>query len=123
MKCPRPESNQRTRFRKPLLYPLSYGGSTPERSAAAARLGSGAKADEPVSVSRMVGEFRVRLIDTAGGVIGIVAWGSETISEGDSVQLPDGRDVEVLEVYDDESAKKAASRRQSSWMTSRPGTR
>jgi hypothetical protein len=25
-KCPRPESNQRTRFRKPLLYPLSYGG-------------------------------------------------------------------------------------------------
>ena len=24
--CPRPESNQRTRFRKPLLYPLSYGG-------------------------------------------------------------------------------------------------
>src|SRR5205085_1269261 len=26
--CPRPESNQRTRFRKPLLYPLSYGGGT-----------------------------------------------------------------------------------------------
>src|SRR5688500_15826081 len=25
-RCPRPESNQRTRFRKPLLYPLSYGG-------------------------------------------------------------------------------------------------
>jgi hypothetical protein len=24
--CPRPELNQRTRFRKPLLYPLSYGG-------------------------------------------------------------------------------------------------
>ena len=50
----------------------------------------------------MVGEFRVRLIDTAGGVIGIVAWGSETINEGDSVRLPDGCDVEVLEVYDDE---------------------
>jgi hypothetical protein len=27
LRCPRPESNQRTRFRKPLLYPLSYGGS------------------------------------------------------------------------------------------------
>jgi hypothetical protein len=27
--CPRPESNQRTRFRKPLLYPLSYGGDAP----------------------------------------------------------------------------------------------
>jgi hypothetical protein len=26
-RCPRPESNQRTRFRKPLLYPLSYGGA------------------------------------------------------------------------------------------------
>ena len=24
--CPRQESNLRTRFRKPLLYPLSYGG-------------------------------------------------------------------------------------------------
>ena len=26
-KCPRHESNMRTRFRKPLLYPLSYGGA------------------------------------------------------------------------------------------------
>jgi hypothetical protein len=28
-RCPRQESNLRTRFRKPLLYPLSYGGSRP----------------------------------------------------------------------------------------------
>ncbi len=28
-KCPRQESNLRTRFRKPLLYPLSYGGGKP----------------------------------------------------------------------------------------------
>jgi hypothetical protein len=28
--CPRPESNQGTRFRKPLLYPLSYGGPAAE---------------------------------------------------------------------------------------------
>jgi hypothetical protein len=48
------------------------------------------------------GGYRVRLIDTAGGVIGIVAWASETIAEGDVVHLPDGRPVEVLEVYDDE---------------------
>ena len=27
-RCPRHESNMRTRFRKPLLYPLSYGGRT-----------------------------------------------------------------------------------------------
>ncbi len=27
-KCPREDSNLRTRFRKPLLYPLSYGGTT-----------------------------------------------------------------------------------------------
>jgi hypothetical protein len=26
VECPRQESNLRTRFRKPLLYPLSYGG-------------------------------------------------------------------------------------------------
>jgi hypothetical protein len=25
--CPRAGSNGRTRFRKPLLYPLSYGGA------------------------------------------------------------------------------------------------
>jgi hypothetical protein len=30
-KCPRQESNLRTRFRKPLLYPLSYGGGTGSR--------------------------------------------------------------------------------------------
>jgi hypothetical protein len=29
--CPRQESNLGTRFRKPLLYPLSYGGATGAR--------------------------------------------------------------------------------------------
>ena len=29
--CPRQESNLRTRFRKPLLYPLSYGGAPTAR--------------------------------------------------------------------------------------------
>ena len=50
----------------------------------------------------MASGFRVRLIDTAGSVIGIVGWASETISEGEMVRLPDGRAVEVLEVYGDE---------------------
>ena len=50
----------------------------------------------------MANGFRVRLIDTAGSVIGIVGWPSETIGEGEMVRLPDGRAVEVLEVYDDE---------------------
>ncbi len=50
----------------------------------------------------MANEFRVRLIDTAGSVIGIVGWLSETITEGEMVRLPDGRAVEVLEMYDDE---------------------
>jgi hypothetical protein len=53
-------------------------------------------------VLQMVSGFRLRLIDTAGGVIGIVSWDSETVSEGDTVLLPDGRPVEVIEVYDDE---------------------
>ena len=55
-----------------------------------------------VMVSRVVSGFRLRLIDTAGSVIGIVSWGSETVTEGDTVLLPDGRPVEVIEVYDDE---------------------
>jgi hypothetical protein len=50
----------------------------------------------------MASGLRVRLIDTAGSVIGIVSWTSETISEGEMVRLPDGRAAEILEVYDDE---------------------
>ena len=50
----------------------------------------------------MASGFRLRLIDMAGGVIGIVSWDSENVSEGDIVLLPDGRPVEVIEVYDDE---------------------
>jgi len=53
-------------------------------------------------VLQMVSGFRLRLIDAAGGVIGIVSWASETVTEGDTVLLPDGRPVEVIEVYDDE---------------------
>ena len=33
--CPRQDSNLRTWFRKPLLYPLSYGGNVPTPSAPA----------------------------------------------------------------------------------------
>ena len=32
--CPRADSNCRTRFRKPMLYPLSYGSGTSARSSA-----------------------------------------------------------------------------------------
>jgi hypothetical protein len=53
-------------------------------------------------VFHMASGFRIRLIDTAGSEIGIVSWSSETITEGDMVRLPDGREVEVLDVYDDE---------------------
>ena len=43
-----------------------------------------------------------RLIDMAGGEIGIVTDERATIGEGESVALPDGTNVEVVEVYDDE---------------------
>jgi hypothetical protein len=73
-------------------------------------------------VFHMVSGFRVRLIDTAGSVIGIVSWGSETISEGDMVHLPDGRAVGV---YDDEFGQEGAFRPRWPWMTGRrlPRTR
>ena len=44
----------------------------------------------------------MRLIDTAGSVIGVVGWASERISDGEMVRLPGGRAVEVLDVCDDE---------------------
>lgn len=45
---------------------------------------------------------RFRLIDMAGGEIGIVTEERDSINDGDKVALPDGRLVEVVEVYDDE---------------------
>ena len=45
---------------------------------------------------------RFRLIDTAGSEIGIVRSDAATVGVGDTVQMPDGRPVEVVDVYDDE---------------------
>ena len=48
---------------------------------------------------------RFRLIDMAGGEIGIVADDRDAIPDGESVALPDGRKVDVVEVYDDEDGQ------------------
>ena len=45
---------------------------------------------------------RFRLIDMAGGEIGIVEDERAAIDVGESVALPDGPDVDVVDVYDDE---------------------
>jgi hypothetical protein len=52
-----------------------------------------------------VSGFRFRLIDTAGSELAIVSYGVPNVSEGDTVHLPDGRGVVVLEVYDDEDGQ------------------
>lgn len=46
--------------------------------------------------------FRYRLIDTAGGEIGIVTYTTPRVAIGDTVYLPDGKPAEVVEVYDEE---------------------
>jgi len=43
-----------------------------------------------------------RLIDMAGSELGIVEDTRETIDIGETVALPDGRQVSVVDVYDDE---------------------
>lgn len=48
---------------------------------------------------------RFRLIDMAGGEIGIVTDERDSIGDGDVVALPDGTEVEVVEVYDDEDGR------------------
>jgi hypothetical protein len=53
----------------------------------------------------MVSGPRIRLIDTAGSELGIVDWAAESVSEGDNVQLPDGRAAQIIEVYDDEAGQ------------------
>jgi hypothetical protein len=45
---------------------------------------------------------RYRLIDTAGGEIGIVEDAREQVGEDETIALPDGGGGVVLEVYDDE---------------------
>jgi len=47
-------------------------------------------------------ELLYRLLDTAGSEIGLISWAEEEVGIGDTVRLPDGRDAEVLDVYDDE---------------------
>jgi hypothetical protein len=49
--------------------------------------------------------FRYRLIDTAGGEIGIITDSRPLIQVGDGVQLPDGSTGSVVDVYDDEDGK------------------
>ena len=50
-------------------------------------------------------DFQYRLIDTAGGVIGIVTFDRADIGEGDTVALPGGAEGTVVEVYDDETGQ------------------
>jgi hypothetical protein len=49
--------------------------------------------------------FRYRLIDTAGGEIGIITDSRPLIQLGESVQLPDGSTGTVVDIYDDEHGK------------------
>jgi hypothetical protein len=49
--------------------------------------------------------FRYRLIDTAGGEIGIIQDSRPRIQLGEHVQLPDGSTGTVVEIYDDEDGK------------------
>ena len=46
--------------------------------------------------------FRYRLIDTAGGEIGIIDDSRPLIQLGERVQLPDGATGTVVDIYDDE---------------------
>ena len=49
--------------------------------------------------------FRYRLIDTAGGEIGIIDDSRPRIEVGERVQLPDGSTGVVVDIYDDEDGK------------------
>lgn len=46
--------------------------------------------------------FRYRLLDTAGSELAVVPYAVPRVREGETVHLPAGRGVTVLEVYDDE---------------------
>ena len=58
----------------------------------------------------VVGTFSYRLIDTAGGEIGIVADPRPVVAEAEEVVLPDGSHAVVIEVYDDEAGMEGGVR-------------
>src|SRR5207247_3740270 len=57
---------------------------------------------ESPSITKRV---RFRLIETAGAELGIVTHALSHVSEGESIQLPDGREVTVLKVYATEAGQ------------------
>jgi hypothetical protein len=49
---------------------------------------------------------RFRLVDTAGSELGVVTYQMPTVAKGETIYLPDGGPATVVEVYDDEQAKR-----------------
>ena len=49
--------------------------------------------------------FRYRLIDTAGGEIGVIDDSRPLIPLGERVRLPDGSTGTVVDIYDDEEGQ------------------
>lgn len=49
--------------------------------------------------------FRYRLIDTAGGEIGIISDSRPSIQLGEKVRLHDGSLCTVVDIYDDEDGR------------------
>jgi hypothetical protein len=56
-------------------------------------------------VGAPMNSFRYRLIDTAGGEIGIIDDPRPRIELGERVRLPDGSTGTVVDIYDDEDGK------------------
>jgi len=54
---------------------------------------------------RPVAKGRYRLIDTAGSELDIVDLDDDEAVEGSMIELPDGTEGEVVEVYDDEDGR------------------
>lgn len=52
--------------------------------------------------SFVMADFHYRLIDTAGGEIGITTFDRDTLAEGETIPLPDGTTGTIVEIYDDE---------------------
>jgi hypothetical protein len=65
----------------------------------------GAEAREATPHSRSIADLRFRLIDTARSELAIVSYGFPNVSDGDTLHRLDGRDVVVLEVYDNEDGQ------------------
>jgi hypothetical protein len=107
LQCPRQDSNLRTRFRKPLLYPLSYGSITCFRSSFRLQCFSHHDLSTTILKNGTVGDIHHHYSNTRTGVLGDKTMNSKALAERcpENREWPPHRNGELREPSNEKSAE------------------